>query len=237
MKIPSMLIVIASASLALSCVSDRQADRGVEGTLRTTVTDRNVDIDVHHGIVTLEGKVHTEADRQRIENLVSNTAGVVAVKNKLKVILPTPGEYGAVPAAVPVQAAPPTAVVTEPPAVVAQSPAVITQPPAVVTVPPAVVAVPTPSAPMPPSILVPNTPRLKVQPVTAHDEITAGRIAEQLGDDAVALAELDNVTVTVNSGTAAMKGVVDSKFKHDALLASVQKAGGLTAIYDQLQVR
>lgn len=240
MKLPFTLMAIAGACFVVSCASEyHEADRGVEGTLRSTITDRHVDIDVDRGVVTLDGKVSTEADRQRIEMLARRTPGVVAVKNKLKVSLPTPGDYGAIPGSTTLRTAPPTAVVTEPPAaVVTESPtAVVTQPPAVVAGSPSVVVIPAPAASAPPAVVVPNTPSVKVQPVTATDQPAANRIAKQLSSDPVATAETDSVTITVNSGAASVKGVVDSQSKHEALLASVQRAGGITTIYDELQVR
>ncbi len=217
-------VVIAAACVALSCASDHhEADRGVEGTLRSTITDRHVHVDVDRGVVTLEGRVHTEADRQRIEMLARGTAGVVAVKNKLKVTLPTPGDYGAIPGSTPLRTAPPAAVVAEPPAIVTEAPGVL--------------VVPTPTGQVPPAVIVPNTPRVKVQPATSNDQATANRVAEQLSHDPVTTSESDSVTVTVNSGTASISGVVDSESKRQGLIGSVQRAGGIATIYDQLQVR
>lgn len=218
------MIAIAGTCFVLSCASPyHEADKGVEGTLRSTITDRNVDIDVDRGVVTLEGKVNTEADRQRIDMLARRTAGVVAVKNKLKVTLPTPGEYGAIPGSSALRTAPPTAVVTEPPAIVAESPGAV--------------VVPAPTGAAPPAVIVPNTPRVKVQPITATDQATANRIAQQLSSDPVATGEFDNVTITVSSGVASVNGVVDSQSKREAFIGSIQRAGGVSTIYDQLQVR
>jgi hypothetical protein len=221
MKSPFTWLAIAASCFVISCASE--ADRGVQGTLRSTITDRDVDISVDHGVVTLEGKVNTEADRQRIEDLARQSAGVVAVKNNLEVKLPTPGNYGAVPGSTPVQAAPPQTVVTKPAEIVAG--------------PPAVVAVPAPAGRAPAAVLVPNTPTIKIQPATTTDQVAADRIAQQLGRDGVPTDGLDHVTITVNSGTAAVAGVVDSESKRDALLTSVQRAGGISTIYDQLEVK
>ena len=216
------LVALATSCLVLSCASDsHEADEGVKGTLHSAITDRDVDIDVDHGVVTLEGKVNTEADRERIENLARQTAGVVAVKDNLKVKLPTPGDFGAIPGSTPLQTAPPLAVVP--------------QPPTVVTAP--VEAVPVPAQPAPPIVLVPNTPTVQIQPITVTDQIAAERIAQQIDHDAVPVPQPDHVIITVNSGNAFIKGSVDGKSEHDELLASVQRAGGLNTIYDQLVVR
>jgi hypothetical protein len=225
MKLPLTFVAVAGLCFVVSCASPfAEADRGVEGTLRSTITDRDVDVSVDRGVVTLEGKVNTEADRQRIDMLARRTAGVVAVKNELEVTLPSPGDYGAIPGSSRLRTAPPTAVVTEPPATV-------------VTESPGVVVTPIPSDTAPPVVVVPNTPRVKVQPATPTDQATANRVAQQLSSDPVATTEFDNVTITVNSGTASIKGVVDSQSKREALTTSVQRAGGITTIYDQLMVR
>jgi hypothetical protein len=218
------MALIAAACFAVSCASPyREADRGVEGTLRSTITDRDVDVHVERGLVTLDGKVNTEADRQRIELLARRTAGVVAVRNKLKVKLPTPGEYGALPGSTALRTAPDTAVVTESPSVVVQSPTVVT--------------IPTPTGAVLPAIVIPQSPSIKVQPVASTDQIIANRIAAQLSHDVVALSELDTVTISINGVAASVHGMVDSEAKRDALLAALKRAGGITTIYDQLQVK
>lgn len=44
---------------------------------------RQIDVVVNNGVVTLTGKVATEADRRAIESLVRSVGGVVAVDNRL----------------------------------------------------------------------------------------------------------------------------------------------------------
>lgn len=222
MKFIVPLVALTTSCLVLSCASEsHEADEGVKGTLHSAITDRDVHVQVDHGVVTLEGKVNTEADRDRIDDLARRTAGVVAVKDNLEVKLPSPGDYGAIPGATPLQAVPPVAVVP--------------QPPTVVTAP--VQAVPVPVDPAPPIVLVPHTPTVQIQPVTTTDQITAQRIAQQIDQDAVPINDPDHVIITVNSGNAFVKGAVDGKSEHDELLASVQRAGGLNTIYDQLVVK
>ncbi len=224
MKSAFAWVALAASCFVFSCASPyHEADRGVEGTLRSTITDRGVDIDVDRGVVTLEGKVNTEADRQRIEMLARRTPGVVAVKNKLKVNLPTPGDYGALPGSTTLRTAPPTAVITEPPAAGTEGPAIV--------------AVPSPTGQVPSAILVPGTTTVRIQPATPNDQVAANRIAQELSRAPVVTSELDNVTITINSGTATINGVVDNESKREAILDSVKRVAGVTAIYDQLQVK
>jgi osmotically-inducible protein OsmY len=61
---------------------------GLESTLRATLNERHVHIYVHEEIVTVGGEVRTEMDRERIDSLIRNTRGVLAVKDELKVTLP-----------------------------------------------------------------------------------------------------------------------------------------------------
>jgi hypothetical protein len=209
MKVASVLTVISSLLLAAGCATPgvHEADRGLEGTLRSEINERHVDIDVHHGIVKLEGHVRTEADRQRIEALVRNTSGVVAVKDEIKVTFPTPGGYGAYPSSIPVYAGETTA------------PA----PPVTVLAPP------TP-------VVIPGYPRLTVQAGTAEDQPAANRIAEQVRAAALPMAGDEHVTITVTNGRVSLQGVVATQQEHGALIAAVQQAGGVTAIYDRLRV-
>jgi osmotically-inducible protein OsmY len=47
--------------------------------------DRNIDFEVNQGAVKIEGQVETEQERQQIEEMVRNTAGVTDVANALEV--------------------------------------------------------------------------------------------------------------------------------------------------------
>lgn len=213
----AFVITVASSLLlpGIGIASDtHDADRGLESNLRTELTDKHVHVHVHEGIVTLDGKVPTETDRQRIESTVRSTPGVVALKDDLKVTLPTPGVYG-VPPAVPVYRAPL-------PMVVAPAP-VVTQPAPVVT--------------QPPALIVPDFPRLKVQPWSIEDQPLAGRIAQQLRADAVPTAGIRSVTIIARNGNVSLQGQVESHADRDELIASLQRAGGINAIYDQLHIQ
>lgn len=87
----ALVLTLASSLLlpGVSTASDtHDADRGLESNLRRELNDKHVHVHVHEGIVTVDGKVPTDADRERVESIVRNTPGVVALKDELKVTLP-----------------------------------------------------------------------------------------------------------------------------------------------------
>ncbi len=208
MKTGAVFTIITSLLFVAGCSTPgvHEADRGIEGTLRSEVNEKHVDIDVHHGVVKLEGHVRTTADRDRIEALARSTPGVVAVKDELKVTFPTPGTYGAYPSIPVYQGALPE-------------------------VAPGGVAVVAP-----PVEVVPDYPAVKVQPTTDTDLPQAGRIVEQLRAAGLPQAGLQDVTITVRSGDVSLQGRVGSQRDHDALLAAIERAEGVRAIYDKLRV-
>lgn len=208
MKITSLSIIISSllfAGVGLATDS-HEADHALESGLRATLNERHVHVHVHKGIVTLEGRVSTEADRQRLEALVRNTTGVVAVKDELKVSLPSPGAVGGLPS-VPVYAAPLPEVAPTTPVVIA-----------------------------PPPVVIPEYPKIKVQAWTPDDQPTAAKIARQLRVDGVPTEGFDNVVITVRGGKISLKGSVDTQDDHDEIIAAIQRTPGVTAIYDQMQI-
>jgi hypothetical protein len=144
--------------------------------------------------------------------MVRGTPGVVAVKDELQVELATPGIYGSTL---------PTVSSTIP---VYTTPFPETAPP---------VAVVTPPAP----VIIPDYPKLKVQAWSSEDEPAANRIAHQLQADAVPTSGLENVTILVRNGKVSLKGEVDTHQDRNDIIASVQRAGGVRAIYDQMQIK
>ncbi len=210
MKTASVFTILASLLFAAGCATPgvHEADRGLEGTLRSEINERHVHVDVHHGIVTLEGHVRTAADRDRIEALVRNTSGVVAVKDELRVTFPSPGVYGAYPT---------TTIPVYPGELPAPTPPV-----AVLTPPPARV--------------IPEYPKVRVQATTDADQIEADRIVAQLRAAALPLAAEDTVTITVRNGNVSLGGVVQTPEEHGALIEALQHTGGIKAIYDALTV-
>src|SRR5882724_2826313 len=93
MKIPSIIAIVSSLLVANIGVGSElhDADRALETNLRQALNQRHVHLDVHDGIVTIEGEVRTEQDRQTIDSLVRKTPGVAAVKDKVKVKFATSG--------------------------------------------------------------------------------------------------------------------------------------------------
>jgi len=222
MKFQSIL-AIASSILLANIAAGSDADRALETNLRQAVNQRHVHIDVHDAIVTIEGEVRTEEDRQAIDAQVRGTPGVAAVKDKLKVKLPSPGTS------------------TYAPSVATTPPAVVSAPPVSTSIPVYTTQVPEVSTPAPvvsvPPVVVPDYPKIKVQAWTEQDNSTARRIAHELRRESLPASGLDNVTITIRSGYAIVRGEVDTRQAHDALIGTLQSVGGVSAIYDQLRVR
>ena len=93
MKFQTVLAVVSSAFLAVTLAASEvgKADKALKINLEQAINQKNVDIDVDKGVVTVEGEVRTEADRRAIDETIRSTPGVAALKNKLKVKLPSPG--------------------------------------------------------------------------------------------------------------------------------------------------
>lgn len=222
MKIQSVLAIVSSSLLLANIAAGSElhdADRALETNLRQALNQRHVHIDVHDGIVTIDGEVRTEQDRQTIDSMVRSTPGVAAVKDKLKVKFPTPGTSTYSPSIPP---SVPTAVPSSIPVYTTPAPEVTT--PAPVVNPPA-------------PVLVPDYPKLKVQAWTEQDGPVANRIARELRTEALPASGVDNVTITVRNGVATLQGMVNTRQAHDALIAAIQQGGGVSAIYDQLQIK
>ena len=216
MKTAPLLTIVSSLLFAsVGVASDsHEADRGIEGSLRATLDNKHVHVHVHHGIVNLDGQVRTSEERDRIESMVRSTTGVVAIKDELKVTSPSPGHYPEFPAGVPVYKTPVPVYTTPAPEVVPSTPVV--------------------TAPAP--VVVPEYPKVKVQAWTIDDEPVANRIARQMRTDGVPVTGLDHVRIMVRNGNVSVDGTVASQAAHDALIASLQRAGGANAIYDQLMI-
>ncbi len=215
MKASSVLTVFSALLLAAGCATPGQheADKGLEGTLRAQINERHVHVDVDNGVAKLTGHVRTEADRQSIDNLVRHTSGVVAVKDELHVTFPEPGSYGAMPSTIPPATIP---VYTTPPPELMPSGRVEA---------------------LPPPVVIPDYPKLRVQAWSEADEPAASRIVQQLRAAPIPAAGLGDVTVTVRNGNVSLQGAVDSHDERDALIQAVERAGGVNAIYDQLHIQ
>lgn len=227
MKTAVVLTVVSTLLFprAIMASDTHDVDRSLESTLRTEINDKHVHFHVHEGIVTIDGKVRTDVDRNRIESVVRNTAGVVAMKDMLKVTLPAPGVYGAPPAG---ETVAPTALA--PTTIVPAAVPVYVRP-----LPDLVPATPVVTAPAP--VIIPNYPKLKVQAWSLADQYMANRVADQLSADAVPTEGINDVTIVVRGLNVSLKGSVDSHEDRDAIISSLQHLHGLSAIYDQLHIK
>ena len=71
----------------------------------------------------------------------------------------------------------------------------------------------------------------------SHSLSAIGPVARQLTADSVPTAGLENVTIVVRNGNISLKGLVDTHEDRDELISSVQHVRGVSAIYDQLQIK
>lgn len=223
MKIPAILAIVTSAFVAINVAAD-EGDRVLEKSIKTSVkqdlNQKDVHVDVDKGIVTLTGKVRTEAERHTVDELARGTPGVVAVMNKLEVKLPSAANPAYPPSTLP--SAPVTTRVTVIP--------IYTTPP-----PKVVVAVPEVSLPAP--VIVPDYPKLKIQASSEEDMVLANRIARHFRPERLTASSLEDVTITVRGGYVIVTGFTLSREAHETLIASLQATGGMTAIYDRLETR
>jgi osmotically-inducible protein OsmY len=212
MKFQSIIAVSAALFIAHVAVAD-DADRALKTNLRHAINQRHVDIDVDKGVVNVDGEVPTDQDRQTIDSVIRSTPGVTAIKNNLKVKFPSPVTAAVYQRSLRTRAAVP----------------VYTTPSPEETTPAGVAVTPVP-------VIVPDYPKLRVQAWTEKDRPTANQVARQLRAEALPGSNLDNVIITVRNGSATLQGTVASQ-THDALIATIQNGGAVTAIYDQLQVK
>jgi osmotically-inducible protein OsmY len=164
-------------------------------------------VSARDGTVTLSGPVQSEKDREMIDTLARNTAGVVAVNDQLRVMYPPTGvasPYGAAPVYMspPPEGYPPAPVISTGPA-----------------------AVPG------------EYPNRRVRATTAADEPLAHRMVDQLSYDTVPAEWCQNVTISITGGKVYLQGTVDNEEQHHAIVSSAQHCRNVTAVYDQLRVR
>jgi len=163
----------------------------------------NVQITARNGNVTLAGAVPSERDRQMIEAMVRNTAGVNSVNDQLRVgYVPTGTSASRVYA-------------TPPPPVASAAPA--------------------------PAPIVSNESsdamRLRVQGISDDDRALAQRIADNLRSDTVLPTLVPDVNISVAGGRVTLRGIVQSESQRRAIISSVQRVAGVTAVYDELRLR
>ena len=82
-----VLLLALLPALAADKVTDDQIIDQVHLKLASDpdVGSRNIEIEVHGGVVTLKGKVRTEKQREKAEKLVKKVKGVSSVTNQLVV--------------------------------------------------------------------------------------------------------------------------------------------------------
>lgn len=221
MRITMALAVATSMFLAAGCASnpsnkDRAAaDRALEARIRVEMdhygnlaaAEPALGIRALDGTVTITGSTRTEMDREMIDSMVRNTAGVVAVNDELEVMYPPTGL---------ISGQPPAPVYTTIPSGISA---------------PAPVVIPGPAA-------VPGEyPNPRVRAAHESDQPLAHRIVDQLVYDTVPAEWCQSVTITAAGGNVFLQGVVDNEKEHHAILSSVQHCQGVTAVYDQVEVR
>jgi hyperosmotically inducible periplasmic protein len=189
-----------------------EADRALESSLRDQLSRYgdlassapNVQITARNGTVTLAGTVPNERERQMVEAMVKNTAGVTTVNDKLQVAYSPTGVYNG-----------PTRVYSTP-ATAQPQPDVITSPTPTVTG----------------DIL-----NLRVQGVTEGDRVLGQRIVDSLRTDTVLPTLAPAVNINIAEGKVTLRGMVQSEQQRRAIIASVQRVPGVTAVYDELRLR
>jgi len=221
MRIAQYSGIAAIVILAVGCATRSYSDRALENNLRAQLhnygdlaaDEPKVHIYSSDGNVTLTGRVRSERERDMIDAMVRNTAGVASVNDHLRVWYPPTGAapvYPPAPAPAPVYS-------TSPPAAVAPAPVITTTPG---------------------RTLAPATyPDLRLMASTSTDEATAGRIADRLRDNSVPPEWCKGVTINVTDGNAYVSGTVNNSDEKQAIISAVQRTPGVRAVYDQLRVR
>ena len=89
----------------------------------------------------------------------------------------------------------------------------------------------------PPAAVAIPVPAPRVEAGRAADQPLAMRIGDQLRVEGVPADWLQNVTIRVNDGAAYVQGYVSNQQQREAIDTAVQHVRGVTAVYDQLQIR
>jgi osmotically-inducible protein OsmY len=87
LPVAAMLAVVLTGGIARADVDDAWLTSKVKLSLLTAQDMRgtHIDVDVDHNIVTLSGRVRSDAERDRAEVIASRTGGVRSVRNNLQV--------------------------------------------------------------------------------------------------------------------------------------------------------
>lgn len=94
------------------------------------------------------------------------------------------------------------------------------------------------SAPVyPPPVVTAPVVVPRIDAVRVADQPLADRVADELRAEALAPDWLQNVSIRVENGAAYIQGYVATQQQREAIDTAVQRVRGLTAVYDQLQIR
>jgi len=105
------------------------------------------------------------------------------------------------------------------------------QPPRVYVVPPLEVRTPIANQP------INGAAGLRVQPATADDKFTADKIADTLRSTTPPMSATDSITATVRGPVVYLQGTVATDEERQAIRSAIEHTTGVSAVYDQLQVR
>ena len=205
------------SSGAYSTTQDMSAsDRALENSVRDQLNHYgelasaapNVQIMARNGAITLNGAVPTERDRQMIDAMVRNTAGVISLNDQLQVnYTPTGSASGTYNQPVQGYATSPTAA----------QPAI------------------DPNSPTP--IVTADSLNLRIQTATDNDRQVADRIGDALRNETVLPTLVPNVNISVNNGRVTLRGIVQSESQRRTIISTVQHVPGVATVYDELRLR
>ncbi len=94
-----------------------------------------------------------------------------------------------------------------------------------------------PPAGYPAPVVTAPTPLPRIEAARVSDEPLAHRIGDELRAESVPSYWLQNVTIRVSNGAAYLQGSVPTQQEREAIDAAIQRVRGVTAVYDQLELR
>ncbi len=94
------------------------------------------------------------------------------------------------------------------------------------------------SAPVyPPPAVTPGVPVPRVEAAKPADQPLAHRIYDEFRAEVIPPDALQNVNIRVDNGAVFVRGYVSTQQQREAIDTAVQRVAGITAVYDQLQLR
>jgi osmotically-inducible protein OsmY len=147
----------------------------------------NIRITVQNGRVALSGSVPSEQDRQMVDDIVRNTAGVVSVSDQLQIATVPTGRIDQTSRVYPADSGG-------------------------------------------------EGLNLHVQGLTETDRVLAQRILDAVQADPDVTGPLQSVNINVSNGKVSLDGTVPSLQQKRSIIAAIQRAAGVNAVYERLQV-